>query len=186
VLATVIAGYPGLERFFLPASAVLCVLAGVGAARLALLASDRFRARPGAAATAAVIALSIPAAEGRLDRARAAEQAAEQAATVLRQLSAAVDAVGGRGGVFPCMSSFAAVNHGVQTALAWKLKVTLGRVGTSLRKPRVDFIGPHNAVNGVPAAVDPRLSRRLTLARVGVWRAVRVALPGHPDRCVGR
>ena len=96
-----------------------------------------------------------------------------------------VRAVGGRAGVYPCRSSFAAVNHGVQTALAWKLRVTLGRVGTSLHKPGVDFIGPHNAVDGVAAAVDPRLGRGQTLARFGVWRVVRVTPPGHPDRCVG-
>jgi hypothetical protein len=199
VVATVIDGYPGLERFFLPASVLVCALAGAGAARLALAASDRFRpptrsranssvstAIAGVAATTAVIAVSIPAARGRVDSARAAEPAAEQAANVLRELSGAVNAVGGRAGVFPCRSSFAAVNHGVQTALAWKLRVTLGRVGTSLHKPGVDFIGPHNAVDGVAAAVDPRLSPRRTLARVGVWRVVRVTLPGHPDRCVGR
>jgi hypothetical protein len=192
VVTTVIDGYPGLERFFLPASALACALAGVGAARLALLASDRVRGRPKAAATAAlavsaaVIAVSIPGATDRIDSARAAEPAAERADSVLRQLSGAVGAVGGRAAVFPCRSSFAAVNHGVQTALAWKLKVTLGRVGTSLHKPGVDFIGPHNAVDGVAAAVDPRLTRRQTFARVGVWRVVRVTEPGRPDRCVGR
>jgi hypothetical protein len=190
VLGSVIVGYPGLERFFLPAAALVCVLAGVGAARLALLASVRLRARQGAVAalavTAAVIALSIPAASDRVDGARAAEPAAERADSVLRQLSAAVDAVGGRAGVFPCRSSFAAVNHGVQTALAWKLKVTLGQVGTSLRKPGLDFIGPHNAADGVVAAVDPRLAVRRTILRAGVWRVVRVTLAGDADRCVGR
>jgi hypothetical protein len=199
VVATVIDGYPGLERFFLPASAVVCVLAGVGTAQLALAVSDRLgraiggprnggrRAALGSVAVACVVvAVSVPAANGRVDSARAAEPAAEKADTVLRQLSAAAGAVGGRGGVFPCRSSFAAVNHGVQTALAWKLKVTLGRIGTSLHKPGLNFIGPHNAVDGEAAAVDPRLRPKQLLARVGVWRVVRVTSPGRPDRCVGR
>lgn len=199
VVATVIDGYPGLERFFLPASAIACALAGVGAARLAVAVSDRFGpalAAPGSssrmaalgslAVAAALIAVSVPAASGRIDSARNAKPAAEKADTVLRQLSAAAAAAGGHAGVFPCRSSFAAVNHGVQTALAWKLKVTMGRVGTSLEKPGVDFIGPHNAVDGVAAAIDPRLGSRQPLARVGIWQVVRVTFPGRPDGCVGR
>jgi hypothetical protein len=88
--------------------------------------------------------------------------------------------------VFPCPTSFAAINHSVQTALAWKLHVTLERVGTVMSAPGVDFIGPHNGTDGGPAAVDPRLTHEQTLARVGVWRVVRLTDPHLPSSsCVG-
>jgi hypothetical protein len=109
---------------------------------------------------------------------------ADKAVTTLDSLSAAVRVVGGHAGVFPCRSSFSAVNHGVQTALAWKLHVTLGRVGTTLRKPGVLFVGPHNTIDGGPAPVSAGLSKRL-IAREGVWRVYRVTRPGESSRCVG-
>jgi hypothetical protein len=77
------------------------------------------------------------------------------------------------------------VNHGVQTALAWKLHVTLGRVGTTLRKPGVLFVGPHNTIDGGPAPISAGLQKRL-IARAGVWRVYRVTRPGVSSRCVGR
>ena len=197
VVGMVIDGYPGLERFFLPASAILCVLAGVGVARAALWVAARAAALrpPGESArvamfaalalAAAVLAVSIPFASSRIAIARAQEPTAHTAVKILDQLSAAVKAVGGHDGVYPCKSSFAAVNHGAQTALAWKLHVTLGRVGTTMRHPGLDFIGPHNSIDGGPAAVIPRLDRSQLIARVGVWNVVRYWRAGHSERCVG-
>ena len=96
-------------------------------------------------------------------------------------------AAGGHTGVYPCGSSFAAVNHGVQTALAWKLHVPLERVGTSMRAPGVDFIGPHNRTDGEAAPVDPRLTHHETVAEVGGWRVVRLTDPRlSTTACVGR
>jgi hypothetical protein len=182
VVAMVVAGYPGLERFFLPAAGIFCVLAGAGIARVAMLAG-------GGVATlvlgAALVAVSIPLSTSRIDTARAQKPLADRAVTILDELSAAVGAAGGHARVFPCRSSFSAVNHGVQTALAWKLHVTLGRVGTTLRKPGVLFVGPHNTIDGGPASVSPGLQKRL-VARAGVWRVYRVTRPGASNRCVGR
>jgi hypothetical protein len=192
VVGMAVEGYPGLERFFYPASAIFCVLAGVGVARVAMLAGDRLasggvRVSAVAATVAALLlALSVPLASSRIDGARAAKPAADQAVSVLNQLSAAVRAAGGKAAVFPCRSSFAAVNHGVQTALAWKLRVTMGRVGTAMQRPGVDFVGPHNSVDGLAAALAPGLSVHQTVARAGVWRVVQVTAPGHPAPCVGR
>ena len=201
VVAMVIAGYPGLERFFLPASAILCALGGVGFARVALLLDGRpgslvrapdVHGRPSVTAAtglvvALLIALSIPLGSSRLDAARAAKPTADEAVKILDQLSAAVKAVGGHDGVFPCRTSIASVNHGVQTALAWKLHVTLERIRTTLHGPGVDFIGPHNSIDGGPAPVSSRLTVRDPLAQVGVWRVVRLTRPGvAADRCVGR
>jgi hypothetical protein len=189
VVAMTLDGYPGLERFFLPAAALTCVLGGVGYVKLAQLAGE---AVPKAAAAVAVgvaavlVLISIPFITTRFDEARAAGPAASRAVSTLDQLSRAVAAVGGHAGVFPCKSSFAAINHSVQTALAWKLHVTLERVGTSMRAPGVDFIGPHNATDGGPARIDPRLTHAQTLAQVGGWRVIRLTDPRLPSSaCVG-
>jgi hypothetical protein len=195
VVAMTVAGYPGLERFFLPATGVFCVLAGVGVARLATLigsggALNRgVRLGGGGVATlvaaAVLIAISVPFSTSRIDAARAQKPLADRAVTTLDQLSGAVAAVGGHDRVFPCRSSFAAVNHGVQTALAWKLHVTLGRVGTTLRHQGVLFVGPHNTIDGAPAPVNVKPNQQQQIARVGVWRVFRVTRPGASVRCVG-
>jgi hypothetical protein len=193
VVGETLDGYPGLERFFLPAAALTCVLGGVGVVLIARLAGDLVRgtarglAIPVAIAVMAVlIAVSIPFTTTRVAAAREAKPAASQAVYLLEELTRAVAAVGGHEGVYPCRSSFAAVNHSAQTALAWKLQVTLERVGTVMSRPGVDFIGPHNAAAGGPAAIDPRLTREQTLAVVGPWRVVRLTTPGLPTACDGR
>jgi hypothetical protein len=191
VVAMTVDGYPGLERFYLPAAGVACVLAGVGVARLASLVAGFLPLGRGAVALAGVCAVALVAAvvapsTTRIDTARAQEPTASGAVTRLDQLSAAVAAVGGHAGVYPCPSSFAAVNHSVQTALAWKLHVTLERVGTSMTHPGLMFIGPHDSVDGGRPGVSHRLRVGPVVARSGVWRVYRVTEPGHPTRCIGR
>ena len=133
-----------------------------------------------------VLLVSIPFTISRINTARAAKPTAAQAVTRLDQLSAAVAAVGGHDGVFPCKSSFAAVNHSVQTALAFKLHVTLERVGTSMHDQGVMFVGPHDSIDGGPPAIDPRLNRRQLIATVASWRVYRMWTSGLPTACVGR
>jgi hypothetical protein len=189
VVAMTLDGYPGLERFYLPAAGLICVLAGVGLVWVATLAGALLRARPllaGVAATVVLVAVSIPLSTNRIDEARAQKPIASRAATRLDQLSAAVAAVGGHRAVYPCHSSFAAVNHGVQTALAFKLHVTLDRVGTSMRHQGVLFVGPHDTIDGGPARLAPWLNRIQLLAHVGAWRVYRVWRFGHLSACVGR
>jgi hypothetical protein len=191
VVGMTLDGYPGLERFFLPASGIICVLSGVGFVRLAQLAAPLLSRRVAMPAIAAVIAcavvlISIPFTITRIDDARAAKPIAERAVTRLDQLTGAVAAVGGRPAVYPCKSSFAAVNHGVQTALAWKLHVTLERVGTSMRHPGVLFVGPHDSIDGGPAPLGHGLTRIKFLTQVGAWRMYRVWRPGQLTPCVGR
>jgi hypothetical protein len=191
VIGMTLDGYPGLERFFLPAAALICVLGGVGLVRLGLLAGgvlDRHRALVAVAVTVVLVAVSIPLTTQRFAEVRAAGPAADTAVTTLQHLDAAVAAAGGHRSVFPCKTSFAAVNHGVQTALAWKLHVTLERVGTAMRAPGIDFIGPHNGTDGAPAPVDHRLTAHHTIATVDGWRVVRLTDPRHPElsACAGR
>jgi hypothetical protein len=188
VVGETLDGYPGLERFFLPGAALTCVLGGVGIARLARLGGEMI---PGArlpvtiAAGVALTAACFPFALTQIDVVRSNESQASSAVYLLDQLTRAVAAVGGRAGVLPCKSSFTAVNHSAQTALAWKLDVSLGRVGTSMRAPGVDFIGPHASAIGGAARVDHRLTTERPLATVGPWRVVALTDPNHPTACVG-
>jgi hypothetical protein len=123
----------------------------------------------------------------RISGARSVPGTADLAVTTLNQLSDAVKAVGGKSKVLPCKTSGVAINHSVQTALAWKLDTDMTRVGTSLRAPGVLFVGPWNSVDGGPAPVDPRLTHRQLLARVGVWSVYRYTdpRPGIPTNCAG-
>jgi hypothetical protein len=100
-------------------------------------------------------------------------------------MTEAVKAVGGHDGVFPCKTSFAAVNHSVQTALAYKLHVTLGRVGTTMRHQGVMFLGPHDSIDGIGPPIDPRLTQKQLIARVGIWKMYRMTSPGSFTGCVG-
>jgi len=192
VVGMTLDGYPGLERFYLPAAGLTCVLAGVGIVRLAQLvaswlAGHGMRAHAIAATIATIVvllAISIPFSTSRISEARTQEPIAARAVTRLDQLSAAVAAVGGHNGVYPCKASFAAVNHGVQTALAWKLRANLTRVGTSMRHSGVMFVGPHDTIDGAPPAIDPRLTQSTLIAHVGAWKVYRTTIPGHTT-CVG-
>jgi hypothetical protein len=191
VVGMTLDGYPGLERFYLPAAGMTCVLAGVGIVRLALLGAGavprRRAAIPvGIGLTAVLVAITLPFVGGRITEASAEEKIASQAVTRLNQMTAAVAAVGGHQGVFPCKSSFAAVNHSVQTALAWKLHVTLGRVGTSMRHQGVMFVGPHDSIDGIAPPIDPRLTQRQLIATVGAWKIYRMTAPNSDHRCVGK
>jgi hypothetical protein len=194
VVAMTLDGYPGLERFFLPAAGITCVLGGVGLVRAARLIGDRVASLGGTsagpvfglAAAAVLVAITIPFTITRVDAARAAKPTAAQAVTRFDQLTAAVAAVGGHDAVFPCKSSFAAVNHSAQSALAWKLHVTLERVGTSMHAPGVMFVGPHDSIDGGPPRIDPRLNRIQLIKQVGPWRVYRAWTTGLPTACVGR
>lgn len=191
VVGMTLDGYPGLERFYLPAAGMTCVLAGVGIVRLAQLGA---RAVPSARAAtavaigsvAALVAITIPFVGGRINDASAQEHIASQAVTRINQLGAAAAAVGGHRGVFPCKSSFAAVNHSVQTALAYKLHVTLGRVGTTMRHQGVMFVGPHDSIDGIAPPIHHTLTQRQPLANVGAWQVYRMSAPHSDHRCVGR
>jgi hypothetical protein len=189
VVGETLDGYPGLERFFLPAATLTTVLGGVGVAQLARLAGGLVKGvrRPVTALVALALgALCIPFSTAQITIARGDETDANQGVYLLNELTKAVAAVGGKPGVLPCKSSFTAVNHSGQTALAWKLGVTLERVGTAMSAPGVDFIGPHAAQIGGAAKVDPRLTHSQTLAVVGPWKVVRLTTPGLPTACDGR
>ncbi len=190
VAAMTVAAYPGLGRFMYPPAAVACVLAGVGVVRLAALAASR-SASPaasgaprggwvGAAVVAVCLLVSIPFTLGRISHAWKEKGEADTAVRFTNTLSDAVGAVGGRTRVMPCSTSVAAVNHTMQTALAWMLHVRLARVKTVLRAPGVDFVGPHVVtIDGAAAPIrihGGHVTQRIGAA--GVWRVYRITSPG--------
>jgi hypothetical protein len=191
VVGMTLDGYPGLERFYLPAAGLTCVLAGAGLVELARLASRFLGERApalryaGIGLVVLVVALSVPFSTSRIDQARAQRPIASRAVTRFDQLTAAVAAVGGHSGVYPCHSSFAAVNHSAQTALAWKLHVTLERVGTSMRHPGLMFVGPHDSIDGGAPAISSRLNQIQLIRQVGAWKIYKVWRAGHSTACVG-
>jgi hypothetical protein len=195
IVMTIWLGYPGLERFFLPAAAVVCVLGGAGMASLGRVlagwflaresSSERVAAAVGGLLVVAMVAGSVFVSHGAVDLLIGAEGQAALAQRTLNGLSSSVAAAGGRGAVLPCPSSFAAVNHSAQPALAWDLRVTLQRVGSAMTRPGVDFIGPADIATGIPAAIDPGLVRDRVVARSGAWTAVALA-SGRGAGCVGR
>lgn len=200
IVMTIWLGYPGLERFFLPAAAVVCVLGAGGMARLAGAAGDRLAAgcggapsrgrlgiATGGALVTAMVVGSVVAGRGAVDLLLGAEGQAALAQRTLDGLSSSIDAAGGRPAVLPCASSFAAVNHSAQPALAWDLRVTLQRVGSAMTGPGVDFIGPADIATGIPAAIAPALTRDRVVARSGKWTAVALTRGGgRAQGCVGR
>ncbi|HTU84272.1 MAG TPA: hypothetical protein VMF57_01785 [Solirubrobacteraceae bacterium] len=193
VVGMTLDGYPGLERFYLPAAGLTCVLAGVGIVRLGLLGARLLPAVRGGASTAVAVGLSavlvailLPFTWSRITDAGAEEKIASQAVSHLDQMTEAVKAVGGHDGVYPCKISFAAVNHSVQTALAYKLHVTLGRVGTAMVHQGVMFVGPHDSIDGIAPAIAPSLTQRKLIAQVGIWKMYRVTAPNSNYSCVGK
>jgi hypothetical protein len=132
-----------------------------------------------------LIGVSVPFTTLRISVLRAQEPIAARAVTRLDQLSAAVADVGGHRRAYPCSRSFTAINHSLQTALAWKLHVTLGRVGTAMRHRGLMFVGPHDSIDGAAPKVAPSLTARQLIARAGVWRVYRVTARGSSTECVG-
>jgi hypothetical protein len=203
VVAETLDGYPGLERFFLPAAAIICVLSGYGLVRLAWAAAGlggrllhRFGEvgrSPLAATTVIVVAAaSVHFVALRWADARAQEPLAATAVLRIHQLDTSVAALGGRRRILPCRSSVATINHSLQTALAWYLGTTLARVPTVLTAPGVAFVGPHDSIDGeAPPIVLRRDGRPVPwqarlIRTVGAWQLYQV-WPVHERRpgCVG-
>ncbi|MGO9973002.1 MAG: hypothetical protein ACLP01_09375 [Solirubrobacteraceae bacterium] len=186
-------GYPGLERFYLPAAAVTCVLSGLGLVRTAALASELLGSRSLAAARSWVaIAVGVVLLAGsyhfmshRITLVRQQEPLAAAAVTRFNELGDAVAAVGGRGAVLPCSASLVTINHSMQPMLAWQLHTTLERVKSVIRTPGLAFVGPWDSIDGAPPPIPKDLSVHRLIATVRSWRIYQVYPPGPLPRCVG-
>jgi hypothetical protein len=191
VVAMTLDGYPGLQRFFLPAAALTCVLGAAGLVRLAVVVGGLIpRPRALATAVAGVVVAGLLAGSyhyvgSRIRFVRAQEPLASTAVHRIDELGRAVALLGGKKGLLPCGSSVVTINHSLQTALAFKIGTTLERVQTVLRRPGVAFVGPHDSIDGgVPPIVfsyTPHLLRR-----VGAWKIYVVDRAGRrTPACVG-
>jgi hypothetical protein len=184
--------YPGLERFMLPAAAVACVLAGLAVSRFALFAGGGLASL---AVAAVLVAISVPFFAGRVSAATPEKRITARAVSIYNQMVAAVHAAGGTKAVFPCRISRAAVNHSVQTGLAWALAVPLTHVitvtdiNTSLHKPALAFFAPRNPINGgAPTQLQFGLRGHL-ITHAGIWKVIRITQPAADptvNACVGR
>jgi hypothetical protein len=184
--------YPGLERFMLPAAAIAAVLAGVAVARFAVYAGGGLASL---AVAAVLVAIAVPFFSGRVSAAEPEKRITARAVTIYNQMVSAVHKAGGTKVVFPCKSSRAAVNHSVQTSLAWALDVplthiyTVTYINTTLRHPSVAFFAPRNKITGgAPKVLQFGLRGRL-IASAGIWKVLRVTRPSGAaavNACVGR
>jgi hypothetical protein len=196
VVVETMKGYPGLERFFLPAASVVCVLGGYGLVRIAQFAGeliDKVTDSSGAAVAKSVVVIvvlagaSVPFLTTRISDARADFPQASLVVKVSNQLTKVAAAVGGRDRAEPCPTSFVAINHSVQPMMAWKLRVDLERVGTQMSYPGLEFVAPPGvgAATGGPPRIDPRLTHHQLLKTVAGWQVIRWTTPGLPTACDG-
>lgn len=165
-------GYAGLERFLLPAGALACVLAGVGAAELVRAVGDRPRAYALAAVLLAAIApFALPRARASVGDARAGDGDGD-----LRALDRAIDAAGGRARMRVCGAPV--VNGALLPALAWRLDRHLDEVTPEpAGAPYVTFASAPTFFAGPPPAARP--GERL-LAAAKPWR---ILASGPPAGC---
>ena len=159
------AGFSGNPRYFLPATVLMCVLAGVGAARLAEAAG-----RPAAvAAVALALALAVaPYLDRRVDVLADQAQAAGRLADLHDDLAGAVRGVGG--GDVVVARGAPAVNRAFVTHMAWETKLTIGEVE---RARGTGLIFTASAKGSGQQVVLPRAPvRPRPVVRAGAWEVL--------------
>lgn len=167
VAMTLALDYAGLGRFFAPATALVCVLAGIGAVRLVALPAGR---RVRVAVAVALVAASAPFALPRITELEHQRDETVSEAALQASLARAVDRAGGPAVVTACGGvAIDFVHIAAGPALAWYLGVPLGRVHERLgERPGVIF-----ALTAHPRharlAADPDLRRIGATAAWGVF-----------------
>jgi hypothetical protein len=186
VLVMAVIGYPGLARFMLPAEAITCALAGLGASELI----EPVPSRAGRiCALAAVVLLAGLMSSGRFSDITIEERHASKAEQSFDELSQAIAEAGGVHRIFPCGGrSRVAINGIVETALSWKLGVPLSWVKSTLSAPGVVFRGAAVYPNGQKPAIRFGPREFHPVARVdGMWHVFAVTSPAvsSSSSCVG-
>jgi hypothetical protein len=166
------AGFSGNPRYVLPALAVLCVLAGVGAARaaewVAAPNARLARARPALAVVLAAL-LVAPFVAGRVEGLEREAREVGERMELQRDLARAVDAAGGAEALRELGS--ATTNRALHSRLAWELGRPIQDVERGYGH-RVVFRTSRELLAGdVLVWGTPRERRRL--ARVGAFEVIR-------------
>jgi hypothetical protein len=206
-------GYPGLQRFFLPATAMTCVLSGLGLVWLASVVAEvvvddlgglitrgaasagrglaRLRAPIAVLACLAMLAVgwhyataSSSTLPSRWATVKAQEPLAALAVTRIDDLGVAVKRLGGLKNMLPCGDSQLTINHSLQTAFAWEAGTDLENIKTVLTKPGLAFVGPHDSIDGG----DPPILFNFTakpIMQVGQWSIQEVSRAGQPYPACG-
>lgn len=175
VVTTVAAGFPGLPRFMLPATAIVCVLAGVGAVRLVALAPGR---RIGGLIALLLLAGAVAGSLGRIDDLSPQYYDVQHANANYRALDLAVNRAGGRALILRCSHRLVATNQAIRIALAWKLKVEMLVVRPYVRHPAIVFRGPHVVTLGAAPKLSYRPRSIYQIARTKVWHVFGVLPAG--------
>jgi hypothetical protein len=193
------AGFPGLQRFFFPATATVCVLSGLGfveliafAGRLAgsvLGIGAATAARRGSlvvavGAAAALLAVSYPFISTRLAYARIQNHQVNIERAQMNELRVAIAALGGTRALLPCARSVVDINNTFRPQLAWEMDVAMHRI-RPLRTPGVAFLTRFTLYDGAMAAFAPGLRYRHYLGRWGDWSVYQVYRRGPKPACVG-
>ena len=177
VAMTTVFGYAALSRFFLPAAALLCVLAGIGVVRVwAAIPAGAARAWIIAALVIASIALSAP----RVLGSGAVIAEVEARERIVSGLDVAVERAGGRRAVLSCGRVVVDGGGVPQLALAWKLDVALADVHRRIdgHDRVVLFARTERRANNLLARTDSP-TEAVALARSADWQ---VFGRGCPER----
>ncbi len=175
---TALGGYPGLSRFLVPAAALVCVLAAVGAASLVELAGPRL----GLLAAGVLLVALLPAGAHRVEGIADEARGAATWDRVAGDLAGAVRVAGGAERV-ACRRPI--VNHATQTELAWLLHLPIAAVRTHVDGAGVLFVTDDRVAN-VPPSASVELTRR-TVGHTDEWTVYELGTPpGGGGRCSRR
>jgi hypothetical protein len=197
------AGFPGLQRFFFPATATVCVLSGLGFVELVAVAGRLAGGALGAGggigaataarrgslivavgAAAALLAVSYPFISTRLAFARIQDQQVNIERAQMDELRVAIAALGGTRALLPCAGSVVDINNTFKPQLAWEMDVAMHRVRV-LRTPGVAFLTKPTLYDGHMNPFGPGLRYRHYLGHWGDWSVFQVYRDGPKPACVG-
>ncbi|MGZ4229353.1 MAG: hypothetical protein ACXVTC_24380 [Solirubrobacteraceae bacterium] len=166
------AGFPGLERFMMPAAAGGCVLAGAGVGWAATAVRGVIRPARWPLGLAALLLAATPTVWYAQLRARSAVSSIrdEQARSTLeRSLQTAIAAAGGRRRLLAC--GLPSADVGFQSALGWDLHTAVGQV---LFRPKRDVNLPDPVVL-LATRQQARLGEGgVLLAHSGPWSVIAI------------
>jgi len=172
---TKVGGYPGLSRFLVPAAALVCLLAGIGAANLVELSGSRGPRLAVAALVLAVLVFAgVERGPGLVEEARMGRAWAR----VAGDLPGAVRLAGGAD-LVACRRPV--LNHAGQTELAWILRLPISGIRTRIDGPGVVFVTEDRVAN-VPPTATVELPRR-AVGHTDDWTVQEVGIPPSEGAC---